>query len=253
MGKGIFRFYEELNDLLTRSRRKRDFEVELKGKRSIKDIIEALGVPHTEVDLILVNRKSVGFNYIPLDGDRVSIYPAFESLNIENVTHLRKTPLRITKFIADINLKDIVRYMRAMGLDVYFDPTLSTRQIIEISNQGNRIILTKGRKLLKFKEVTHGILIRPGSVEQQIRRVIGLLDIRDKIRPFSRCLRCNSLLESVPMEQILDRIPQKTKAFCHEYMHCKTCDKIYWKGTHFARINNVICRILAPPGPRDMI
>lgn len=247
MPKAIFRFYEELNDFLPRHRRKTDFEAGFKGKRSIKDMIEALGVPHTEVDLILANGKPVDFNYILLHRDRVSVYPVFESLNIKSVTRLRKIPLRRTIFIADINLGDIVKYMRALGLDVYFNPMLSSRKIIEISNQENRILLTKSRDLLKYKEVTHGIFIRPGTTMEQIRQLIDFLNIKDKIKPFSRCLLCNNLLESVPMKKIVHRIPQKTKAFCDEYVHCKACDKIYWKGTHFAKIKKVIDQILDQP------
>jgi len=179
MPKGIFRFYEELNDFLPKSRKKTDFEAEFKGKRSIKDMIEALGVPHTEIDLILVNEKSVDFNYILQNGDRVSVYPVFESLNITDVTQLRKTPLRRNKFIADINLGNIVKYMRVLGFDLYYDSSLSTREIIEISKRENRIILTKSRKLLKFKEVTHGIYIRPDTTSEQIRQIIDYLDIKD--------------------------------------------------------------------------
>jgi len=178
MPKGMFRFYEELNDFLPKHKRKTTFEAEFKGKRSIKDMIEALGVPHTEIDLILVNGKSVDFNYILQNEDRVSLYPVFESLNIKDVTLLRKTPLRRNKFIADINLGDIVKYMRPLGFDIYYDPLLSTRKIIEISKRENRIILTKSRKLLKFKDVTHGIYILPGTTKEQIRQIIDYLDIK---------------------------------------------------------------------------
>jgi len=179
MPKGIFRFYEELNDFLPKHRRKTDFEVEFKEKRSIKDMTEALGVPHTEIDLILVNGKSVNFNYFLQDQDRVSVYPVFESLNITDVTLLRKIPLRRNKFIADINLGDIAKYMRALGFDLYYDSLLSTRKIIEISKRENRVILTKSRELLKFKDVTHGIFIRPGTTTEQVRQIIDYLDIRD--------------------------------------------------------------------------
>jgi len=179
MPKGIFRFYEELNDFLPKHRRKTDFEAEFKGKRSIKDMIEGLGVPHTEIDLILVNGKSVDFNYILQNKDRVSVYPVFESLNITDVTLLRKIPLRRHKFIADINLGDIAKYMRVLGFDIYYDFLLSTREIIEISKRENRIILTKSRKLLKFKDVTHGIYIRPGTTTEQIKQIIDYLDIKD--------------------------------------------------------------------------
>ena len=247
MPKGTFRFYEELNDFLPKHRRKTDFEATFKGKRSIKDMIEALGVPHTEIDLILVNGNSVDFNYILQDEDRVSVYPVFESLNITKVARLRKIPLRRTKFIADINLGDIVKYMRVLGLDLYYDPLLSTREIIEISKREKRVILTKSRKLLKFKDVSHGIFIRPGTTTEQIRRIIDFLDIKDKIKPFSRCLRCNTLLNIVLKGKIIDRIPPKTKEFCNEYVQCQSCNKIYWKGTHFIDMEKVVRQILDQP------
>jgi len=244
MPKGTFRFYEELNDFLPKHKRKTDFEVPFQGKRSIKDIIEALGVPHTEIDLILVNGNSVDFNYILQDEDRVSVYPVFEYLNITNVTRLRKIPLRRNKFIADINLGDIVKYMRVLGFDLYYDPLLSIREIIELSKRENRIILTKSRKLLKFKEVSHGIFIRPGTTPEQIRRILDYLDIQDNIKPFSRCLRCNTVLNVVPKENILDRIPPRTKKFCDEYVQCPSCNKIYWKGTHFIHMKKIVRQIL---------
>ena len=178
MPKGTFRFYEELNDFLPKHRRKTDFEAGFKGKKSIKDMIEALGVPHTEIDLVLVNGKSVDFNYILQDGDQVSVYPVFESFNITDVTLLRKIPLRRNKFIADINLKDIVKSMRVLGFDLYYDPLLATREIIEISKREHRIILTKSRKLLKFKDVTHGIFIHPGTTTEQIKQILDYLDIK---------------------------------------------------------------------------
>jgi uncharacterized protein with PIN domain len=191
-----------------------------------------------------VNGNSVDFNYILQDQDRVSVYPVFESFNIANVTRLRKIPLRRNKFIADINLGDIVKYMRVLGLDLYYDPLLSTREIIEISKRENRVILTKSRKLLKYKEVSHGIFIRPGTTKEQIRRILDYLDIKNNIKPFTRCIRCNTLLTIVPKEKILDRIPPKTKEFCDEYVLCPSCDKIYWKGTHFIHMKKVVRQIL---------
>ena len=207
-------------------------------------MVEALGVPHTEVDLILVNGTSVDFNYSLQNKERVSVYPVFESLNIAHVTHLRKIPLRRNKFIADVNLGNIVKYMRALGLDLFYDSLLSRREIIEISKRENRIILTKDSKLLKFKDVSHGIFIRPGTTVEQIKRIIDFLDIKDDIKPFSRCLQCNTLLGVVPKEEILHKIPLRTAAFCHEYSQCPSCDKIYWKGTHFIHMMRVLKQII---------
>lgn len=227
-------------------RRKTEFELTFDDKRSIKDAIESLGVPHTEIDLILVNGKAVAFNYILEDEDRVSVYPVFESLNISGVTRLRKLPLRKSKFIADINLGNIAKYMRVLGFDLFFDPRLSPREIIEISKRDHRIILTESRKLLKFKDVSHGIFLRPGTTAQKIKRIIDYLDIKDKVDPFTRCLRCNSLLEAVAKEKILDRIPPKAKAYCDRFVLCRTCDKIYWKGTHCTHMQKVVDQILEP-------
>jgi len=246
MARATFRFYEELNDFLPKQKRKTDFALTFNDKRSIKDAIESLGVPHTEIDLILVNGKSVDFNYILQDQDRVSVYPVFESLNIADVTHLRKLPLRRTHFIADINLGKLAKYMRVLGLDLYFDPMLSPREIVEISNKENRIILSTSRKLLKFKDVSHGIFVRPGTTVQQIKQIIDYLDIKDVVAPFTRCLQCNSLLDTVPKEQILDRIPPKTREHCDAYVLCRSCDKIYWQGTHCIQMQKVVRQILGP-------
>ena len=245
MSVAIFHFYEELNDFLSPQRRKVDFQVGFKGRESVKDMIEALGVPHTEVDLILVNGESVDFRYIINEGDRISVYPVFESLDISGVTRLRKIPLRESRFIADINIRDIVKYMRALGLDVVYDASLSPRDIIRISRGEKRTILTKSRKLLKFKDVTHGIFIRPGTTVEQIKGVIDFLSLREVMVPFSRCLQCNHALVKVTKESVSDRIPPKTREFCDEYSYCRACDKIYWKGTHFIKIKQVIEEILS--------
>jgi uncharacterized protein with PIN domain len=244
MPKATFRFYEELNDFLPGHRKKTDFEAEFVGKRSIKDMIEAMGVPHTEVDLILANGKSVDFKYILQGGDRISVYPVFESINIEGITRLREVPLRRSRFIADSNIRDVVKYMRALGLDVYFDPSLSHMEIIEVSRNEKRIILTKSKNLLKFAQVTHGIYLRPGTTAEQIKRVVDALEIRDKVSPFSRCLCCNTPLETVSKEVVEDRVPPKVRASCNEYTYCRSCDQVYWKGTHFMKIKRVIDQIL---------
>ncbi len=194
MPTGTFRFYEELNDFLPEHRKKTDFEAEFNEKRSIKNIIENFGVPSSQVDLVLINGKPVDFNYIFQDGDRVSVYPVFERLNIQNVTLLRKIPLRRVQFIADIHLKDMVKPMRMLGLDIDFNPFYTPKDIIRISKQENRIILTTRKEILRSKSVTHGILMRPGTTIEQIKYVIDSLDLKDRIKPFSRCLLIFSVL-----------------------------------------------------------
>ncbi len=247
MQKAVLRFYSTLNYLLPKDRRNADFEVEFKGKRSVKDMIESLGVPHTEVDIILVNGRSVDFNYILREGDKISVYPAFEKPDIEDLVHLCSTFPSHTKFIADINLGDIVKYMRVLGFDVYFDPSLSPREIIKYAKRYGRTIITKSRKLLKFREIDNGLLLYAGTTEEQIRGIISRLGLKRSVKPFSRCLRCNKVLVNIAKEKIEDRIPPKTRSFCDRYAYCKDCNRIYWEGTHVFEMRKLINRILGAP------
>jgi uncharacterized protein with PIN domain len=223
MAKGTFRFYEELNDYLPPNQKKVDIDSEFIRKRSIKEAIEDFGVPPSAVDLVLINGNPVDFRYVLKDGDRVSIYPVFERLNIQNVSMLRKSPLRKIQFIADVDLNDMVQMMRMLGFDTIFDSTYRVADIIEISKQENRIILTKRNKLLKSRSVTHAVRVCPATSIEQVRGVMDDLDIKDRIKPFSRCLRCNIRLENRQIKESLHRISPETKRIFEKYLLCKSC------------------------------
>lgn len=225
MSTGTFRFYEELNDFLPKHRKKIDFEAAFNKRKSIKDFIEEFGVPPTNVDLVLINGKSVDFNYIVKDGDRVSVYPVFESFNIQNVTLLRKYPLRRIRFIADIYLKNIVKPMRMLGFDVDFNGSYTTLDIVEKSIREKRIILTKRKELLKSKSITHGMMVRSGTAVKQVTYIMDDLDIYDRIKPFSRCLGCNDPLKNQQTRQIMDSISPETKRIFQKDLLCKSCGK----------------------------
>ena len=156
MHKIQIRFYEELNDFLPEEKKKKRFTHYYIDRTSVKDLIESFGVPHTEVDLIFVNGESVGFKYKINDGDDISVYPVFESLDISEVQHLRAKPLRKPKFVADVHLGRLTRYLRMMGFDVYYRNDLEDNEIVDISLKEKRTILTKDLGILKRNEVTHG-------------------------------------------------------------------------------------------------
>ncbi|MCH7974911.1 MAG: twitching motility protein PilT, partial [Bacteroidetes bacterium] len=157
--KIYFRFYEELNDFLPGEKRKVPFEHIYIDRTSVKDVIESFGVPHTEIDLILVNGKSVGFDYLISVGDDISVYPVFESLDITDVQYLRPKPLRNPKFIADVHLGKLAHYLRMMGFDVLYKNDFDDDEIVNVSLTEKRAILTKDRGILKRSEVTHGYWI----------------------------------------------------------------------------------------------
>ncbi len=240
MHKIYFRFYEELNDFLPKEKRKERFTHNYTDRASVKDVIESLGVPHTEVDLILVNKKSVGFNYVIIDGDEISVYPVFESLDITGVQHLRPKPLRIPKFIADVHLGKLTRYLRMMGFDVLYKIDFDDDEIVILSLTEKRAILTRDRGILKRSEVTHGYWIRCTKVNEQVIEVIKRFDLQNQINEFTRCIECNDLLKTVDKNEIINDLPPKVSESQKSFSRCPSCKKIYWKGTHHQKMLSFI-------------
>jgi uncharacterized protein with PIN domain len=240
MHKVYLRFYEELNDFLPEEKRKKRFAHQFIDRTSVKDLIESLSVPHTEVDLILVNGKSVNFKYLINDSDDISVYPVFESLDITDVQHLRPKPLRKPKFVADVHLGRLTRYLRMIGLDVLYKNIFDDDEIVQISLKEKRAILTKDRGILKRNEVTHGYWVRNTKVEEQVNEILKRFDLLNEITEFSRCLECNELLLQVDKEKITQQLPPKVAKTRNEFYKCPSCKKIYWKGSHYQRMLSFI-------------
>jgi uncharacterized protein with PIN domain len=242
--KITLRFYEELNDFLPSSKRKKRFEHTFIDRTSVKDMIESLGIPHTEVDLIIVNGNSVSFSYLVNDGDDISVYPMFESLDITDLQHLRAKPLRKPKFILDVHLGTLAKYIRMLGFDTLYQNNYKDEEIVRVSLKEKRAILTKDRGILKRSEVTHGYWIRSTKTNEQIVEVINRFDLKNQIKELSRCLLCNTLLRKITKEKVIDRIPRKVKEFQNDFYYCENCDKIFWKGSHYTKMKGIIEKIM---------
>lgn len=230
------RFYEELNDFLPKELRKKDFDYTFTGNPSIKDVIEAIGIPHPEVDMILVNGKSVNFGYNIQPGDRISVYPVFELIDILSVNHLRPQPLRNPKFVLDINLGKLASKLRMLGFDSLYDNSYRDLDIVKIAVREKRIILTRDQGLLKNKKVTRGYWVRNINPAKQIREVVEKFDLYSKIQPFTVCMTCNGKIKPVKKEKIIDQLPPKVKEYFDEFYQCSRCSKVYWKGTHYIKM-----------------
>ena len=228
-----FRFYEELNDFLPEAQRKHTLSYNFRGAPGIKDPIEALGVPHTEVELIIINGASVGFDYHLRDQDRVSVYPVFESFDVTPLVRLRDKPLRQPRFILDVNLGKLASRLRLLGFDSAYQNDYLDADIVRIGTSKQRIILTRDRRLLYHKAITHGYWVRAVDPELQVAEVIRRFDLYRLIRPFHRCLECNGLISSVPKEEVLDQLQPLTKKYYQEFYRCDNCGKVYWKGSHY--------------------
>lgn len=239
-----FRFYAELNDFLDAAQQGRSLGYRFDGNPAIKDPIETLGVPHSEVDLIIVDGRSVGFDYQLVHGDRVAVYPVFESLDISSLQHLRPRPLRVTRFMVDVNLGKLARRLRMLGFDTRYGNRLDDSEVVEIAVRERRIILTRDRRLLFRKAVTHGYWVRADDPDRQVDEVLRRLDLAAQVEPLQRCLECNGLIEPVDREAVWSSLEPKTRRYYDEFYRCPDCGKIYWEGSHVEHMNGAIRRLV---------
>jgi uncharacterized protein with PIN domain len=226
------RFYAELNDFLRDAWKKKRFRLELNRRTSVKDLIESLGVPHTEVEVILANGVSVDFSYIVKDSDDLSIYPMFESVDVSPILQLRDEPLRETRFVLDCHLGRLARYLRQFGFDTLYRNDYNDDDLAEISSTQHRILLTRDRNLLKRSIITHAYFIRDHDPRKQLDEVIRRFDLKNRIIPFGRCTRCNGIVEEVDKTAIEDRLEPKTRKYFDTFWQCSSCGQIYWEGSH---------------------
>lgn len=240
MSEVIFRIYEELNDFLPENRKKVSFSYKFLGTPSVKDAIEAIGVPHVEVDLILVNGVSVGFDYTLKDNDYVSVYPVFETLDINSVSHLREKPLREIRFVLDVHLGKLARYLRMFGFDTLYRNDYEDMEIISISIAEHRVILTRDIGLLKVKTVSHGYFVRSQHPKVQVKEVLKHFDLFSSVKPFCRCIKCNEELSAVSKDEIINKLEPLTRQNFDVFFQCSGCGSIYWEGSHFVRMKEFV-------------
>ena len=240
MARSLFRFYEELNDFLPPERRKIAFSCDCALHATVKNAIESLGVPHTEVELILVNGVSVGFSHPVRDGDRISVYPKFEALDVSPLLRIRERPLREVRFLADAHLGALAKFLRLLGFDTLYRNDFKDQEVAHLSVQERRIVLTRDRGLLMHRIITHGCYVRAERPLEQLSEVIARLDLSRAIRPFTRCLRCNRTIERIDKSCIAGRLAPDTLRYYDEFWTCHACDRVYWAGSHFRRLAKII-------------
>jgi len=236
------RFYAELNDFLRPEHRQREFSHAFHGTPSVKDTIESIGVPHTEVDVILVDDRSVGFNHLLQGGERVAVYPVFERYDVSPIMRLRPAPLRVTRFIADVHLGALARHLRLLGFDTIWERDLADEAIVEIARDEQRIILTRDKGILKNGRVTHGYWLRNTDPLRQLEEVIRAIDLARAIEPYTRCMECNGELQPAERSAVARSVPLQVFLVYRDFRQCRRCRRVYWKGSHLRRLDKVIER-----------
>lgn len=243
-----FRFYEELNDFLPPERRKRDVAIEVDRARSVKDAIESAGVPHPEVDLVIVDGESVGFGHVLRGGERVAVYPMFEALDVAPLQRLRPRALRDPRFIADAQLGKLARHLRMAGFDVLYDAHAGDEAIVRCASAARRTILTRDKGLLRRRDVERGYFVRSDAADVQLGEVVAALQLEGALRPFTRCRECNDLLEDVAREALPASVPAAIRALYGSFKRCPRCARTYWPGSHYARMSGLLERARAGAG-----
>lgn len=234
-----FRFYEELNDFLPPARRRRTFVHTFQGTPAVKDVIESLGVPHTEVDLILVDGRSVRFSHRLRGQERVAVYPVFERFDIRPLHRLRPRPLRRTRFVADVHLGKLARRLRLLGFDTLYARDFTDATLVELSARERRILLTRDIGLLKHSAVVRGHWLHSSDPAAQLREVIETFSLQRDAAPFTRCTLCNGALRRIPRAAAAGRVPPRVYARRRRFDLCTGCGRIYWRGTHFAKLEEL--------------
>jgi uncharacterized protein len=248
MVTATFRFYEELNDFLAPERRKREFACPCSESATTKHMIEALGVPHTEVELVLVNGESAGFDRLLKDGDRVAVFPRFEILDITPLLRVRDQPLRITRFVADAHLGGLAHLLRMAGFDTLYDNNFQDSEIEAIVARDGRILLTRDRELLKRRAIMRGCYVRSLKSTQQLYEIFDRLDLGRSTRPFTLCLECNAPLRAIAKAEVLMRLPPAVRARFERFSTCDICQRIFWEGSHWRRMRALLDGIMPLSG-----
>ncbi len=238
------RCYAGLNDFLSPIRKQRNFPLLVKTPVTVREVIESLGIPLSEIDLILVNSEPETFEKRLYEYDHVSLYPAFENINIDSVSKIRKPRARSFSFILDAHLGKLAKYLRMLGFDTLYRNDYGDREILEIASDENRIILSRDKLLLKVNKKAQGYFVRATEKHEQLIEIVKKFDLCKQFRSFTRCMTCNGLLVKKDKSEITDKIDKDTARIFSEFFYCENCDKVFWKGSHFERMEKFILSIL---------
>lgn len=229
-----------MNDYLPPAQRKQTITREITGTPSVKDAIESLGVPHTEIDLILVDGRSVRFERRLVGGERIAVYPEFERFDISPLHRLRPKPLRRPRFVADVHLGTLARFLRLLGFDTRYGNGLDDAELASITSREKRILLTRDVGLLKRKAVVRGQWLRSRDPEEQVAEIVAALHLRRTLRPFTRCMACNGELVAIARQEVATLVPPRVYRRFRSFKQCEDCRRVFWRGSHFDRLRSLV-------------
>jgi uncharacterized protein with PIN domain len=238
-------FHGELVELLNKNGTPGSIR-ELLRTAPVKDLVESQGIPHTEVGSIVTSSgEERDFRYTPDFGETLHIHPHEPPVDVTKGTVLFPRPFEKIRFIVDVNVGRLAKLLRIGGFDTLYNPKWGDGEIAEKAHTEERVLLTRDRELLKRNAVLRGRLIRSFDPWGQFGEVITFFGLGEKIDLFSRCPRCNKLLEPVKKEDVIDRLEPLTRLMYDSFTICPRCGQIYWQGSHHSRIREKMAESLA--------
>jgi uncharacterized protein with PIN domain len=243
------RAFGNLNDFLPSDYRQKPFRVKLNPGQTVKDAVESAGIPHVEIDVLTLNGHSVSFDALLRSGDLVNVYPLAESFSDSSVVHLRPALPADVRFILDVHLGKLAKYLRMLGFDTLYRNRMDDDVIADIAEKENRIVLTRDLGILKYNRVLYGYWLRSQHSKKQLSEVIEHFGLLRAIRPFTRCMQCNGPMKEVSKEEVEDRLEKGTRRYYDRFYRCTVCGKVFWEGSHFAHMNQFIDEFLDKMDP----
>ncbi|MFL5358578.1 Mut7-C RNAse domain-containing protein [Archangium sp.] len=237
------RFYGPLNDFLAPERRGVAFVHALNSPCSVKDLIESLGPPHPEVDVVLVDGQAVDFSHRVTGGQRLAVYPLFSSIDVTPLVRVSPPPLPEPRFLLDVGLGRLSGLLRMLGFDTLWRNDYADAELARLSRDEQRILLTRDMGVLKRSEVVHGYFPRETDPSQQLVEVVRRFRLTGHMRPFSRCIACNASLAPATPEEVRDRVPERVHASFTRFQQCPECKRVFWAGSHHARMQVIIDKL----------
>lgn len=236
VGTASVRVYGPLNDFLPTAQRQSTLVCAFDGSPSVKDCVEALGVPHPEIDLVVVGGQPVDFGYRLRDGDRVAVYPAMQSMDAGRDSRVSPPPQTEPRFVADVHLGRLTAYLRLAGFDTKYRNDFADEEIVVLSATEDRVLLTRDIGVLKHRIVRRGCFLRETQPARQLVEVLRRFELVPVAVPFSRCLQCNTRLQAIAKDRVRHLLPERTREHYQAFSRCAGCGRIYWQGSHYSRM-----------------
>jgi uncharacterized protein len=231
MAYATFLFHGELTALLPPEQRGGTVARDCARAATIKHAVESLGVPHTEVGRLTVDGRPATLSRIVREGEVIEVFPH------EVADIFPESPPR---FIADAHLGGLARLLRMLGVDTLFENPWDDSGIVEVALRERRIVLTRDRELLKRRDVLRGCFVRALKPRMQLDEVVMRYALAPHFRPFTLCLHCNLPLAPAAPDDVAGQVPQGILERYVEFVQCPGCRRVYWQGSHWARMREML-------------